>query len=153
MNINQVDKILEAFDMNKAHLVSILLDIQAEANFLPREILPYVAKKLGVPLSQVCRFATFYKAFSLKPRGRHVIKVCLGTACHVRGAVKVLQSIERELGIRRGDTTRDFKFTLETVNCLGACALGPLVMIDNDYHGQMKTTKVPKMLTGYLVKE
>jgi len=149
MNINKVDKILEAYGMKEAHLVSILLDIQAEANFLPREILPYVAKKLGVPLSQVCRFATFYKAFSLKPRGRHVIKVCLGTACHVRGAVKVLQSIERELGTRRGDTTRDFKFTLETVNCLGACALGPLVMIDNDYHGQMKTTKVPKMLTGY----
>ncbi len=149
MNIDKVDKILEAYGMKETHLVSILLDIQAEANFLPREILPYVAKKLRIPLSQVCRFATFYKAFSTKPRGRHVIKVCLGTACHVRGAVKVLQSIERELGIRKGDTTRDFSFTLETVNCLGACALGPLVVIDNDYHGQMKTTKVPKMLSGY----
>lgn len=135
--------------MKETHLVSILLDIQAEANFLPREILPYVAKKLGIPLSRVCRFATFYKAFSLKPRGRHVIKVCLGTACHVRGAVKVLQRTERELGIRAGDTTRDFKFTLETVNCLGACALGPLVVIDNDYYGQMNSTKVPKMLKGY----
>jgi NADH-quinone oxidoreductase subunit E len=149
MNIKKVDKILEAYGMKETHLVSILLDIQAEANFLPREILPYVAKKLGVPLSQVCRFATFYKVFSLKPRGRHVIKACLGTACHVRGAVNVLQSIERELGISTGDTTRDFRFTLETVNCLGACALGPLVVIDNDYHGQMKTTKVPKMLKDY----
>lgn len=149
MNINKVDKILEAYGMKESHLVSILLDIQAEANFLPPEILPYVAKKLGVPLTRVCRFATFYKSFSLKPRGRHVIKVCLGTACHVRGAVKVLQRIERELGIRGGDTTRDFRFTLETVNCLGACALGPLVVIDNNYHGQMNTTKVPKMLKGY----
>lgn len=149
MNIKKVDKILEAYGMKENHLVSILLDIQAEANFLPREILSYVAKKLGVPLSQVCRFATFYKVFSLKPRGRHVIKACLGTACHVRGAVKVLQSIERELGISTGDTTRDFRFTLETVNCLGACALGPLVVIDNDYHGQMKTTKVKKMLKDY----
>lgn len=149
MNINKVDKILEAYGMKETHLVSILLDIQAEANFLPREILSYVAKKLGVPLSQVCRFATFYKVFSLKPRGRHVIKACLGTACHVRGAVNVLQSIERELGISTGDTTRDFRFTLETVNCLGACALGPLVVIDNDYYGQMKTTKVKKMLKDY----
>ncbi|NIM90995.1 MAG: NAD(P)H-dependent oxidoreductase subunit E [Candidatus Aminicenantes bacterium] len=149
MDFDRVDKILKAYGMKETHLVSILLDIQTEANFLPREILSYVAKKLGIPLSQVCRFATFYKAFSLKPRGRHVIKTCLGTACHVRGAVKVLQTIERELGIRDGDTTRDFKFTLETVNCLGACALGPLVVIDNDYYGQMNTTKVPKMLKDY----
>jgi len=149
MNIDKVDKILKAYSMKDTHLVSILLDIQAEANFLPRETLPYVAKKLGVPLSRVCRFATFYKAFSLKPRGKHVIKVCLGTACHVRGAVNVLQRIERELGIRTGYTTRDFKFTLETVNCLGACALGPLVVIDNDYHGQMSPTKIPKMLKDY----
>jgi len=149
MKFDRVDKILKAYDMKETHLISILLDIQAEANFLPREILPYVAKKLGVPFSRVCHIATFYKAFSLKPRGKHVIKICLGTACHVRGAVKVLQRIERELGIRTGYTTRDFKFTLETVNCLGACALGPLVVIDNDYHGQMSPTKIPKMLKDY----
>ena len=149
MNLDKVDKILEAYGMKETHLVSILLDIQAEANFLPREILPYVAKKLRVPLSRVCRFATFYRAFSLKPRGKHLIKVCLGTACHVRGAVKVLQRMERELGIKAGYTTIDFKFTLETVNCLGACALGPLVVIDNDYYGQMSPTKVPKMIKNY----
>lgn len=149
MNLDKVDKILEAYGMKETHLVSILLDIQAEANFLPREILPYVAKKLRVPLSRVCRFATFYRAFSLKPRGKHLIKVCLGTACHVRGAVKVLQRMERELGIKADYTTIDFKFTLGTVNCLGACALGPLVVIDNDYYGQMSPTKVPKMLKNY----
>ncbi len=149
MNLEKIDKILEAYGMKETHLVSILLDIQAEANFLPGEILPYVAKKLRIPLSRVCRFATFYRAFSLKPRGKHLIKVCLGTACHVRGAVKVLQSMERDLSIQAGYTTRDFKFTLETVNCLGACALGPLVVIDNDYYGQMSPTKVPKMLKNY----
>lgn len=149
MNLEKIDKILEAYGMKETHLVSILLDIQAEANFLPREILPYVAKKLRIPLSRVCRFATFYRAFSLKPRGKHLIKVCLGTACHVRGAVKVMQRMERDLSIKAGYTTRDFKFTLETVNCLGACALGPLVVIDNDYYGQMSPTKVPKMLKNY----
>jgi len=149
MKFDKVDKILDAYGMKETHLISILLDIQSEANFLPREILSYVAKKLGVPLSRICHFATFYKAFSLKPRGKHIIKVCLGTACHVRGAVNVLYRIERELGIKAGYTTRDFNFTLETVNCLGACALGPLVVIDNNYHGQMNPTKVPKMIKGY----
>ena len=149
MDRTQVDEILETYGGEDSHLGSMLLDIQDEANFLPSEILPYVAEKLGIPLSRVCRFATFYRAFSLKPRGRHLIKVCLGTACHVRGAVKVLQSIERELGVGPGETTGDRNFILETVNCLGACALGPLVVVDDDYHGQMSPMKVKGMINKY----
>ena len=100
-------------------------------------------------MSQVYSVATFFKAFSLKPRGRHLINVCLGTACHVRGAVRVLEAIERELGIKPGDTTEDLRYTLETVNCVGACALGPIVIIDGEYSGQMKTDKVKPLLENY----
>jgi NADH-quinone oxidoreductase subunit E len=93
--------------------------------------------------------ATFFKAFSLEPRGRHLIHVCLGTACHVRGAVRILEQIERELGIKSGETTGDLKYTLETVNCVGACALGPIALIDGEYSGQMKTDKVKPLLENY----
>ena len=149
MSFAKVDEVLESYGMDESQLVSILLDVQAKTNFLPREILARVSEKLDIPLSRVCRFATFYKAFSLKPRGRHLCKVCLGTACHVRGAVQVLHGIERELGIQAGETTGDRRFTLETVNCLGACALGPLVTIDDDYHGQMNSVKIPKIIKSY----
>lgn len=93
--------------------------------------------------------ATFFKALSLEPRGRHLINVCLGTACHVRGAVRVLETMERELAIDSGETTPDLRFTLETVNCVGACALGPVVIVDGEYHGQMKTEKVKDVLANY----
>jgi len=130
-------------------LVSILQDIQAEYNYLPKKVLVEVSQALGAPLSQVYSVATFFKAFSLEPRGRHLINVCLGTACHVRGAVRVLEAIERELAIKAGRTTKDLKFTLETVNCVGACALGPIVIINGEYHGQMKTDKVKALLQNY----
>jgi len=141
--------ILDNYQRDEGMLVSILQDIQAEYNYLPKKVLIEVSQALGAPLSQVYSVATFFKAFSLEPRGRHLINVCLGTACHVRGAVRVLEAIERELAIKAGRTTKDLKFTLETVNCVGACALGPIVIINGEYHGQMKTDKVKALLQNY----
>jgi NADH-quinone oxidoreductase subunit E len=145
----QVDSILKRYQRDPGMLVAILQDVQAEQNYLPREALERVSEGLSVPLSQVYSVATFFKALSLKPRGRHLINVCLGTACHVRGAVKVLEAIERELAIKSGETTEDLAFTLETVNCVGACALGPVVIVDKDYHGQMNSEKVKGVLKNY----
>jgi len=141
--------ILDNYQRDQGMLVSILQDIQAEYNYLPKKVLVEVSQALGAPLSQVYSVATFFKAFSLEPRGRHLINVCLGTACHVRGAVRVLEAMERELEIKAGRTTKDLKFTLETVNCVGCCALGPVVIINGEYHGQMKTDKVKALLQNY----
>jgi len=145
----KVKSILHNYQRDKGMLVSILQDIQAEYNYLPEEALVEVSQALETPLSQVYSVATFFKAFSLEPRGRYLINVCLGTACHVRGAVKVLEAIERELDIKAGRTTEDLKFTLETVNCVGCCALGPVVIIDEEYYGQVKTDKVKALLKNY----
>ena len=146
---DKVESILERHQRDKGMLVAILQDIQAEYNYLPREALEETSKGLCVPLSQVYSVATFFKALSLEPRGRHLINVCLGTACHVRGAVKVLEAMERELAIGSGETTKDLRFTLETVNCVGACALGPVVIVDGEYHGQIKADKVKDVLADY----
>jgi NADH-quinone oxidoreductase subunit E len=146
---DKVESILDSHQRDKGMLVAILQDIQAEYNYLPREALEETSKGLCVPLSQVYSVATFFKALSLEPRGRHLINVCLGTACHVRGAVKVLEAMERELAIGSGETTKDLRFTLETVNCVGACALGPVVIVDGEYHGQMKADKVKDVLADY----
>jgi len=145
----EVESILDKYQGDGGLLVSILQDIQTEYNYLPKEALVQVSKGLDVPLSRVYSVATFFKSFSLKPRGRHLISVCLGTACHVRGAVRVSEKIERELGISGGETTEDLKYTLETVNCVGACALGPIVIIDGEYSGQMKTDMVEPLLENY----
>ncbi len=130
-------------------MVSILQEIQAEYRYLPEGAIRDVSNGLGVPLSQVYSVATFFKAFSLKPTGRHLINVCLGTACHVRGGVRVLERMERELGVKAGETTEDLRYTLETVNCVGACALGPIVIIDKQYSGEMTPEKVKPLLERY----
>ena len=140
---------LDRYDGDPGMLVSVLQDIQAEYNYLPKETLVQVSQGLDVPLTQVYSVASFFKAFSLKPRGRHLINVCLGTACHVRGAVRVLEEIERKLGIKSGETTEDSSYPLETVNCVGACALGPIVVIVGEYSGQMKSSKVKPLLESY----
>jgi NADH-quinone oxidoreductase subunit E len=145
----RVEPILDRYQRDQGLLVSVLQDIQAEYNYLPKEALVQVSQGLDIPLSQVYSVATFFKAFSLKPRGRHLINVCLGTACHVRGAVRILEEIERELNIKPRETTEDFKYTLETVNCVGACALGPIVIVDGKYSGQMKSNKVKPLLEGH----
>jgi len=145
----KVKAILDRHQRDRGMLVSILQDIQAEYNYLPKEAIIQVSQGLDVALSQAYSVATFFKAFSLKPRGRHLINVCLGTACHVRGAVRILDGVERELGINSGGTTKDLKYTLETVNCVGACALGPIVIVDGNYSGQMKSNKVKPLLASY----
>jgi NADH-quinone oxidoreductase subunit E len=145
----KVGQVLEKYQRDKSALIDILHDTQSEIGYLPREALEQVGQGLGVPLSRVYSVATFFKAFSLKPRGRHLINVCLGTACHVRGADKVLEQMEKELGIKTGENTSDLKFTLETVNCVGACALGPMVIIGEDYHGEMTPDKVSEVLKNY----
>jgi NADH-quinone oxidoreductase subunit E len=144
-----VADIIKKYDGDRGQLVSILQDIQTEHHYLPKEALDEVVTLLGVPASQVYSVATFFKAFSLTPRGRHLIKVCLGTACHVRGAAKVVEKMEIDLGIKRTETTPDLKYTLETVNCVGCCALGPMVMIDEKYHGQISSDKVSPLLAKY----
>ena len=145
----KVGQVLQKYQHDKSVLVDILHDIQAESGYLPREVLEETSQGLDVPLSRVYSVATFFKAFSLEPRGRHLINVCLGTACHVRGAVKVLEKIEQEMGIKTGETTPDLNFTLETVNCVGACALGPMVIIGEDYHGEMTPDAVSSVLKNY----
>jgi len=145
----KVETVLNKYQQDKGMLVSILQDIQAEYNYLPQEALRQVSETLDVPLTRVYSIATFFKAFSLKPRGRHIINVCLGTACHVRGAPKILEAVERELGIKAGETTEDLKYTLETVNCVGACALGPIMIVDGEPSGEMKIDKVKPLLERY----
>ena len=146
---SSIAEIVKKYDGDKGQLVSILQDIQTEHHYLPKEALDEVVAVLGVPASQVYSVATFFKAFSLTPRGRHLIKVCLGTACHVRGAAKVVEKMELDLGIKRTETTPDRRYTLETVNCVGCCALGPMVMIDEKYHGQITSDKVSPLLAKY----
>jgi len=141
-----LDAILERHNREPANVIAILQDIQAEVNWLPEEDLRYVCTELDIPPSKMMALATFYKAFSLQPRGRHVVQVCQGTACHVRGAVRILGAVERELGIEGGQTDEDLQWTLETVGCLGACALGPIVVVDGEYHGQMTSVKATRLL-------
>jgi NADH-quinone oxidoreductase subunit E len=145
----KVDSIAEQYGNESNLLVSVLQDVQSELNYLPAEALKEVSRKLNIPLTQVYSVATFYKAFSLKPRGRHNISCCMGTACHVRGSTRILDTLERELKVKAGETTDDGRFTLETVNCLGACALGPIVVIDGEYTGGMKSEKVKALLKKY----
>jgi NADH-quinone oxidoreductase subunit E len=144
-----VEHIIRSYGGSPDSLISILQDVQSEYNYLPEYALRQVAKGLGLPIIQVYGVATFFKALSLKPRGKHQCSVCLGTACHVRGAPRVIEAMERRLGIKTGETTKDMEFTLESVNCLGACALGPIVVVDGKYNGHMNAGKAEKMLAKY----
>ncbi len=129
MNAQQVNEIIDGYDADRTASLAVLQDIQREYNFLPREALELVAQRLNVPVGHVYQMATFFKAFSLAPKGDHICKVCLGTACHVRGGELILESLERQLDIKRGGTTEDMKFTLESFNCMGCCSTGPVVII------------------------
>jgi NADH-quinone oxidoreductase E subunit len=147
--MKKIDDILKKYDYKKSRIIQILNEIQKIYNYLPRENLQYISQQLKLPLSNIYSIATFYAAFSLKPRGKHLITVCMGTACHVRGAPAVLSRLEERLKIRTGSTTEDNQFTLRTVNCLGACALAPIVVIDDEYHGQTTVNRVDKLLNKY----
>ena len=145
----KIDKIVKKYNYESSMLVSILQDTQTEIGYLPKEALIDLHIILEVPLSQVYSVATFFKAFSLIPRGRHQISVCTGTACHVRGSESILETFERELNIKAGQSDKELDFTLETVNCVGACALGPIVIIDGKYHGEMRNESVKPLIDEY----
>lgn len=147
--LSRVEEILGHYGQRREALIAILQDIQAQYNYLPPEVLQVVATRLGMPLSRVYKVATFYKSFSLLPRGRHEIMVCQGTACHLKGSLRILEGLERNLGIQRGANTEDLRFTLTTVNCVGACALAPVVVVDEDYHGGATPHSLAKALKKY----
>jgi len=144
----QIDKAVDKYGGDKNALIQILLDIQRENNWLPKDALMWVSQKLDVPLSQIYHITTFYKAFSLVPKGRHSVSVCLGTACHVRGAPRLLDKIIEALKIKPGQTSRDMQFSLETVNCLGCCALGPVMIVDNEYHSNPSSEKIGQIFAA-----
>jgi NADH-quinone oxidoreductase subunit E len=148
---NTVDSLVDKYGAKKEALIPILQDLQSDLNWLPEEVLRAVADKLGVPLMDVYGAASFYRTFSLKPRGKHIITVCVGTACHVRGGQRIVDEIGRMLDLAPGETTPDRNFTLETVNCLGCCAIGPIVVVDGEYYGEMTTRKVGSVLEKYQV--
>jgi len=143
---NRLTKILKNRELSSCELIEVLQDIQGIYNYLPENALRDVSEKLKAPLIEVFRVANFYKAFTLKPRGKHLLTVCMGTACHVRGAPKFLDEVLGLLKVKPGDTTNDGKFTVETVNCLGACALGPVVVVDGKYHKHMTTRKLRTLI-------
>ena len=149
--IDVVDFLVHKHGAKKEALIPILQDIQSDLNWLPEDVLKAVAEKLQVPLIDVYGVASFYRTFSLKPRGKHIVTVCVGTACHVRGGQRIVDEIGRRLEIAPGETTQDQNFTLETVNCLGCCAIGPIVVIDGEYYGEMTTRKVGSILEKYQV--
>lgn len=149
MTHEEIDAIIERYDGKGSAILAILQDIQTKEKYLPQEALEHLGMRLHIPLNRIYRIATFFRAFSLTPRGRHEIVVCLGTACHVRGGQRIIDQFTMELGIRSGETTPDRKFTLETVNCLGVCAAGPVVAIDGQYFGKMSSTKVEETLKKF----
>jgi NADH-quinone oxidoreductase subunit E len=142
----KLDEILSRYNGGRETLVPILQDISSEFNWLPPDILTAVSQTKQIPIEHILRIATFYKAFSLKPRGKHIITVCMGTACHVKGAQRILDRLERELGVKTGETTSDMKFTLEAVRCLGCCALAPVITVGDEVYGKMNPAKAAALI-------
>ena len=147
--MKKLDRIIENYRKSRGSLIGLMQDISESYGYLPQKVLEEVSEKLNVPLSHLYSLATFYTSFRFEPMGKHHCSICVGTACHVRGASGVVEAIERELDIKAGQTTKDGKFTIETVNCLGTCALGPLVVIDNDYHTKLDQRKAAKLVKQY----
>jgi NADH-quinone oxidoreductase subunit E len=144
----KLEEILKRYKHDPVYILSMLQDIQDKMNYVPRSWVHELADQLKIPRTRVYRIATFFRALSLVPRGRHICTICVGTTCHVRGAPKLIDKIERDLAIKSGETTKDGEITLESVGCVGACALGPLVVLDGKYHGHITTEKLGKILKG-----
>ena len=149
MEEQKVVEIIEKHESQSSALIAILQNVQAEYRYLPEEALLLISGRLNVPVSRTYSLATFFKAFSLVPRGDHIINVCMGTACHVRGAGRILEKIERDLDVKTGGTTEDMNFSLGEVHCLGCCGLAPVVTVDEDLYGKVTLTKVPGILKKY----
>ncbi len=146
MNLSNIDAIIDRHQSDKSALLAIMQDVQDEERYLPKEAMNRIAEKLSIPISRVYQMATFFETFHLEPRGKYVCTVCMGTACHVRGAQRLVEQLERDLEVSSGGTTGDMMFTIEEVNCVGACALGPLVIVNGDYHGNMTTGGLQKLV-------
>ena len=144
-----VKDIIKKYDGDKTAMIAILQDVQEECRYLPKEALSLISKKMEVPLTRIYEIATFYNAFSLKPRGKYLVEICLGTACHVQGGANLLDRLERDLAIPSGETTPDKMFTLEEVRCLGCCSLAPVVRIGADVHPYLTQDGIPKILRNY----
>ena len=149
MESSEIDAIIGKYEGKEPAILAILQDIQAKERYLPKEILEQVSQKMHIPLTNIFRIATFYNALSIKPRGRYKVDVCLGTACHVRGGNKIMDKLERDLGISVGETTKDKQFTLESVRCVGCCSLGPVVVLDGNVFGRLTQDKVPGLLKEF----
>ena len=149
MDNEKIDQIIDGHGAEASSLIQVLLEIQSEYHWLPREALSRVAERLQVPRSRIHHIATFYKAFSLVPKGRHQVHICVGTACHVRGAPRILDTVEDLTGLRSGETDMELKFSLETVNCLGCCALGPVMEIDGTTHGRLSAAETADVIESY----
>ena len=147
--LSNIENILDKYNSDKSALIQILVDIQTQYHWLPKPALIWVSERLGVPWSQIYHIATFYKAFSLTPQGRHVIQVCLGTACQIRGGPRLLDKVKDILKINPGETDPEQRFTLNTVNCLGCCALGPVVVVDKDYYSNPSTEQLKNIVSTY----
>ncbi|MBD3413124.1 MAG: NADH-quinone oxidoreductase subunit NuoE [Candidatus Aminicenantes bacterium] len=144
-----ITEIIGKYEPDQSSLIAVLQDVQEHFGYLPKDALTDVSKELDVPLSRVLSLATFYSAFSLQPKGKHPVHVCMGTACHVRGAQPVLEAFERELGIKDGETSEDLEFSLDTVRCVGCCGLAPVVMVGEDVHGKISQSKVSRVTKKY----
>ncbi len=144
--LSKIDRIIAKYQADKSALIQMLLEIQRENRWLPPKALERLSQRLGIPTNQIYHIATFYKAFSLIPQGRHAVSVCLGTACHVRGAPRLLDRVTDALCIGPGETSTDMKFTLSTVNCLGCCALGPVMVVDGEYHGNPSGKEIKRVI-------
>lgn len=146
IDIAPTEEILERYPRSEPSLIQVLQDVHRAYNYLPCDVLVRVAEALDVPLAKVFSVATFYKAFSLTPQGETIVRVCMGTACHIRGAGQLVEELQRQLGVGPDQTTEDLKFTVKTVNCVGACAMAPVVIVGDAYHGSAK----PARVAGYL---
>ena len=149
MDTATIDQILDEHQGAPDLLIQVLLALQSKYNWLPKEVLDRVGERLQVPMSRIQHIATFYKAFSLVPKGRHQVHICMGTACHVRGATRVLDKVQDLTGIHPGETDPEMKFSLETVNCLGCCALGPVMEIDGKTHGKVSPADTADVINSY----
>jgi len=146
--LSKIDQIISKYQADKSALIQMLLEIQRDNRWLPKPAVVRLSKRLGIPTNQIYHIATFYKAFSLTPQGRHSVSVCLGTACHVRGAPRLLERATDALHIGPGETSTDMKFTLSTVNCLGCCALGPVIVVDGKYYGNPSAKEIERVIAS-----
>ena len=149
LSLDEIRTVLNRYPKDQRYALSAMQDMQRQFGYLPREGLAALSEHLACPFSQLYSMATFYKAFSLTPKGKHVIKLCDGTACHIRGGETLLEGVTRELGIRPGETTADGLFTLQLVNCLGSCAIAPVILIDDTFYGKMTLERLPGVLNAY----